>query len=73
MENRLAIFVTYSSLLADGNPITNKLSIGGKTSFTGPDPPGGAPIIGGLSTHGLIEGSHIFHLCKSAGITDLSR
>ena len=38
------------------NPITNKLSIGGKTPFTGPDPPGGAAIIGGLSTHGLIEG-----------------
>jgi hypothetical protein len=73
MANRLAIFVTYSSLLAGGNPITNKLSIGGKTPLTGPDPPGGAAIIGGLSAHGLIEGKHIFHLSKSAGIIDLSR
>ncbi len=73
MENTVATFVTYMSHLVDGNPITNKLSIGGKTPFTGPDPPGGAAIIGGLSTHGLIEGKHTFHLPKSAGIIDSSR
>jgi hypothetical protein len=55
LDNTLAIFVTYSALLVDGNPITNQLSIGGKTPLTGPDPPGG-PIIGGLDTHGSLEG-----------------
>ena len=57
MDNALAMFVAYSALLVDGNPLTNQLSIGGKTPLTGPDPPGGA-IIGGLSAHGLFEGMH---------------
>jgi hypothetical protein len=57
MENALAILVTYSTLLVDGNPITNLLSIGGKTPLTGPDPPGGATI-GGLNEHGLCEGGY---------------
>lgn len=56
MNNKLAIFVTYAAMLVDGNLITNKLSIGGKTLKTGPDSPG--VLAGGLNTPGLgIEGT----------------
>lgn len=55
MENTLARFVTYAAFLVDGNVITNLLSIGGKTSSTGPDPPAPA-IVGGLNTHAVFEG-----------------
>ncbi|KAF8958560.1 Chloroperoxidase [Flammula alnicola] len=55
MGNDLAVFVTYAAFLVDGNLITNLLSIGGKTSKTGPDPPAPA-IVGGLDTHAVFEG-----------------
>ncbi|KAH9477879.1 Aromatic peroxygenase [Psilocybe cubensis] len=54
MENDVATLVTYAAFLVDGNVITNLLSIGGKTSFTGPDPPAPA-IVGGLNTHAVFE------------------
>lgn len=72
MENTLAIFVTYSTFLVDGNPITNKLSIGGKTPLTGPDPPDGG-IIGGLNTHNFIEGICYTSLLKSVVVTESVR
>ncbi|KIJ30164.1 hypothetical protein M422DRAFT_268303 [Sphaerobolus stellatus SS14] len=37
------------------NPITNLMSIGGKSVLTGPDPPRPA-IVGGLDTHAVFEG-----------------
>jgi len=55
MENSIALLVTYAAFLVDGNVVTNLLSIGGKTSFTGPDPPSPA-IVGGLDTHAVFEG-----------------
>lgn len=56
MGNDLAVFVTYAAFLVDGNPLTNLLSIGGKTPFTGIDPPQPA-IVGGLDTHAVFEGA----------------
>ena len=56
MGNDLAVFVTYAAFLVDGNPITNLLSIGGKTPRTGIDPPEPA-IVGGLDTHAVFEGA----------------
>jgi len=55
MENGLAKFVTYAAFLVDGNPLTNLMSIGGKSSLTGGDPPAPA-IVGGLNTHAVFEG-----------------
>ncbi|KDR72024.1 hypothetical protein GALMADRAFT_74335 [Galerina marginata CBS 339.88] len=55
MDNGLAIFVTYAAHLVDGNILTDKLSIGGKTGLTGPNPPAPA-IVGGLNTHAVFEG-----------------
>jgi unspecific peroxygenase len=55
MGNDIAKFITYASHLADGNLVTNLLSIGGKTDKTGPDPPSPA-IVGGLNTHAVFEG-----------------
>ncbi len=55
MENGLAKFITYSAFVVDGNPITNLISIGGKSSDTGEDPPEPA-IVGGLSAHAVFEG-----------------
>ena len=55
MGNGLAVFVTYAAFLVDGNLITNRLSIGGKTRLTGPNPPPPA-IVGGLDTHAVFEG-----------------
>ena len=56
MENSLAVTLTYAAFLVDGNQITNLLSIGGKSSLTGPDPPKPA-IVGGLDTHAVFEGT----------------
>ena len=56
MGNDIAVFVTYGAFLVDGNPLTNLLSIGGKTPLTGPDPPQPA-IVGGLDTHAVFEGA----------------
>jgi len=55
MGNDIAVFVTYGAFLVDGNPLTNLLSIGGKTPLTGMDPPQPA-IVGGLDTHAVFEG-----------------
>ncbi|KAF8504016.1 Chloroperoxidase [Gautieria morchelliformis] len=55
MGNDIAVFVTYAAFLVDGNLITNRMSIGGKTPLTGPDPPPPA-IVGGLDTHAVFEG-----------------
>ena len=54
MGNDLAIFLAYAAMLVDGNQITNLLSICGKSSKTGPDPPKPA-IVGGLDTHAVHE------------------
>ena len=62
MGNDLAVFLTYAAMLVDGNQITNLLSIGGKSSKTGPDPPKPA-IVGGLNTHAVFEGVFILVLC----------
>ena len=56
MGNGLAVFITYAAMLVDGNQVTNLLSIGGKSSKTGPDPPQPA-IVGGLDTHAVFEGA----------------
>jgi hypothetical protein len=55
MDNAFAKFVTYAAFLVDGNLVTNLMSIGGKSSLTGPDPPTPA-IVGGLDTHAVFEG-----------------
>ncbi|KAF7773206.1 hypothetical protein Agabi119p4_5373 [Agaricus bisporus var. burnettii] len=55
MEFSLAKFVTYAAFLVDGNPITNLMSIGGKSDLTGEDPPDPATV-GGLNTHAVFEG-----------------
>ena len=55
MESTLARTTTYAAHLLDGNPRTDKISIGDKTPLTGPDPPYPA-IVGGLSNHGTFEG-----------------
>ncbi|KIJ46203.1 hypothetical protein M422DRAFT_250242 [Sphaerobolus stellatus SS14] len=55
MDNELAILLAYSTMLTDGNVVTNLMSIGQKTPLTGPDPPAPA-IVGGLNTHGTFEG-----------------
>jgi hypothetical protein len=52
----LVKFVTYAAFLVDGNPITNLMSIGGKSQETGGNPPAPA-IVGGLDTHAVFEGA----------------
>lgn len=61
MGNDLAIFLTYATMLVDGNLVTNLLSIGGKTPETGPDPPPPA-VVGGLDTHALFEGTLLLYV-----------
>jgi hypothetical protein len=61
MGNNLAIFLTYATMLVDGNLVTNLLSIGGKTPETGPDPPPPA-VVGGLDTHALFEGTLLLYV-----------
>jgi hypothetical protein len=56
MDNQLAILLAYSTMLTDGNVVSNLMSIGQKTPLTGPDPPAPA-IVGGLNTHGTFEGT----------------
>ncbi|KAF8868524.1 heme-thiolate peroxidase [Gymnopilus junonius] len=55
LENSFARFLTYSTFLVNGNPITNLMSIGDKTSGTGQDPPKPATVAG-LDTHNNCEG-----------------
>ncbi|KAF5359269.1 hypothetical protein D9756_003077 [Leucocoprinus leucothites] len=55
MEYFLALNVVYTGILVDGNVVTNLLSIGGKSSLTGEDPPAPATVAG-LNTHGPLEG-----------------
>lgn len=54
-ETILARRFTYAAILADGNLVTNLLSIGQKSPLTGPDPDAPATI-GGLVNHGPFEG-----------------
>jgi hypothetical protein len=55
MANSLARLVTYAAHLVDGNVITDKISIGGKSPLTGPNPPAPASVAG-LDTHAVFEG-----------------
>ncbi|KIJ52027.1 hypothetical protein M422DRAFT_243612 [Sphaerobolus stellatus SS14] len=55
MDSNTARLLTFATMLVDGNPITNLMSIGGKSALTGPDPPRPA-IVGGLDTHAVFEG-----------------
>ncbi|KAF5352359.1 hypothetical protein D9756_005988 [Leucocoprinus leucothites] len=55
MEYTTAQIVAYGGLIVDGNVVTNLLSIGGKSTLTGEDPPAPATA-GGLNTHGPFEG-----------------
>ncbi|TFK23902.1 aromatic peroxygenase precursor [Coprinopsis marcescibilis] len=55
MDIQAAKLATYIGHLLDGNPVTDLLSIGGKTSRTGPDPKGPSKV-SGLRTHGTFEG-----------------
>ncbi|KAJ2921633.1 heme-thiolate peroxidase, partial [Candolleomyces eurysporus] len=55
VENKFAVFVTYLNHLMNGNLVTDLLSIGDKTSKTGPDPPAPAHA-GGLNVHRTFEG-----------------
>ncbi|KDR72108.1 hypothetical protein GALMADRAFT_1344340 [Galerina marginata CBS 339.88] len=55
MANDVAIFIVYGAHLVDGNILTDRLSIGGKTALTGPELPAPA-IVGGLNTHAVFEG-----------------
>ncbi|KIJ23318.1 hypothetical protein M422DRAFT_276132, partial [Sphaerobolus stellatus SS14] len=45
LGNNFAKFLVYQGFLINGNPLTNLISIGGKSPLTGPDPP--APAIVG--------------------------
>ena len=56
MGNDLAILVAWGAFLVDGNHLTNLMSIGEKSTATGPDPAKPA-IVGGLNTHKVFEGS----------------
>ncbi len=47
MDSFTARFVTYAAHLVDGNVVTDRLSIGGKSPSTGPDLPAPA-IVGGF-------------------------
>jgi hypothetical protein len=55
MNRNLARFTCYAAFLVNGNMVTNLLSIGEKSSQTGPDPPKPA-LVGGLNTHNVFEG-----------------
>ncbi|TFK21675.1 aromatic peroxygenase precursor [Coprinopsis marcescibilis] len=55
METQGARIATYSAHILEGNLVTDLLSIGGKTSRTGPDPPAPATVAG-ISNHGSFEG-----------------
>jgi len=51
----IATFLAYGAFLANGNQVTNLMSIGGRTITTGPAPPRPATA-GGLDVHGNFEG-----------------
>ncbi|KIJ31934.1 hypothetical protein M422DRAFT_185203 [Sphaerobolus stellatus SS14] len=55
MDPDRAQLLAYSTMLVDGNVITDLMSIGGKSCLTGPDPPKPATVAG-LSTHAVFEG-----------------
>ena len=52
----MAIFLTWTAFLVDGNLLTNLMSIGASSIATGTPPPPPA-IAGGLNAHGLFEGA----------------
>ncbi|PPQ64867.1 hypothetical protein CVT26_002585 [Gymnopilus dilepis] len=55
LENSFARFLTYSTFLVNGNPLTNLMSIGDATPLTGQNPPKPATVAG-LDTHNNCEG-----------------
>lgn len=55
MAHGVAVVAVYSAMLLNGNPITDLLSIGGKTPLTGPPPPLPAHA-GGNNVHQTAEG-----------------
>ncbi|TFK18472.1 Cloroperoxidase [Coprinopsis marcescibilis] len=55
MDHGTARLATYVGHILNGNVVTDLLSIGGKTDKTGPDPPPPASV-GGINTHGTVEG-----------------
>ncbi|KIJ45799.1 hypothetical protein M422DRAFT_250589 [Sphaerobolus stellatus SS14] len=55
LGNDFAKILCYQAFLMNGNPLTNLMSIGMKTSLAGQDPPKPA-LVGGLSQHGTFEG-----------------
>ncbi|KIJ39642.1 hypothetical protein M422DRAFT_257470 [Sphaerobolus stellatus SS14] len=55
MDDPLAVQLAYTTMLVDGNPLMNLMTISGKSSLTGPDPPKPA-IVGGVDTHAVLEG-----------------
>ncbi|KIJ35970.1 hypothetical protein M422DRAFT_261732 [Sphaerobolus stellatus SS14] len=59
MENGIVVALAYGSLLVDGNPLTNLVSIGAKSPATGPDPSKPADV-GGLNGNNSIEGDASF-------------
>ena len=71
MGNDLALTLTYSAMLVDGNQVTNLLSIGGKSPKTGPDPPKPA-IVGGLDTHAVFEGEPFGYVVLNLDTESLS-
>jgi hypothetical protein len=64
MANDLAKFTCYAAFIVNGNPITNLLSIGEKSSKTGPDPEAPGPVVGGLNTHNVFEGDSSMTRCQ---------
>ncbi|KAJ3568217.1 heme-thiolate peroxidase [Leucocoprinus birnbaumii] len=56
MERNFATFITYLAHLSDGNQVTDLLSIGGKTSKTGPVGQYSKAPIGGFDFHNTFEG-----------------
>jgi len=55
MGNNFSTFLTWAAFIVDGNHLTNKVSIGHKSSLTGKDPKAPA-IVGGFNTHHVFEG-----------------
>ncbi|KAF9032969.1 aromatic peroxygenase precursor [Panaeolus papilionaceus] len=67
-----ALLVTYAAFLVDGNVVTNRLSIGGKTLRTGLINPPAPAIVGGLDTHAVFEGKStilFYHRTRDASMT----
>ena len=56
MEYQFGSFVTWAAFLADGNLLTNHVSLGGQVLQHRSDPPSPSPaIVGSLNTHDVFE------------------